>query len=76
MTDDTRYNVNESHDKIRLSLKLTRGTGTRDQEAHTLKVRANDPAQAAERARRTIDELTARGVFEDCRRIQPTDDAE
>jgi len=32
---DTNHNLNESADKIRLSVKLKRGTGTRDQDAHT-----------------------------------------
>jgi len=74
MTDDTRHNLNESPDKIRLSLKLTRGNDTRDQDAHTLKVRAGDPEQAAERADRTIAELASRGVFEKARAIQPEPD--
>jgi len=71
MEDRTRHNLNESTDKIRLTLKLTRGEDTRDQDAHTLKVRAEDPAQAAERADRTIDELAERGVFDKARGIQP-----
>ena len=71
MSDDTRHNLNESTDKIRLTLKLTRGNDTRDQDAHTLKVRAEDPAQAAERADRTIAELEDRNVFEKARTIQP-----
>ena len=71
MTDDTRHNLNESNDKIRLHLKLTRGTGTRDQEAHTMKVRAATPEAAAKKAEQTIDELEGRDVFARARSVQP-----
>lgn len=74
MNDNTRHNVNESSDKIRLNLKLTRGTGTRDQEAHTLKIRAANPEQAADRADRVIDELSDRDVFDRARNVQPDAD--
>jgi len=70
------HNVKESFDKIRLHLKLTRGNDTRDQDAHTLKVRAENPEQAADRAERTIAELADRGVFEKARAIQPEPEAD
>jgi len=70
------YNLNESSDKIRLNTKLTRGTGTRDQEAHTLKARGETPEEAAESMSETIKELEERDVFERLRNLQPEQDGD
>ncbi len=63
MTDETRHNVNESHDKIRLETDITRGTDTRDQEKHKLKARGETPEEAAENLSEALAELEARDVF-------------
>jgi len=63
MTDETRHNVNESHDKIRLETDITRGTDTRDQEKHKLKARGETPKEAAANLTEALAELEARDVF-------------
>lgn len=70
MAEETRHNVNESHDKIRLSTKLTRGTGTRDQEAHTLKGRGETAEEAAESLDESLRELENREFFERARAVE------
>jgi len=69
MTDDTNHNLNESADKIRLSIDLTRGTGTRDQEKHKLKARGETPEEAAENLSDALAELEDRDVFERARNV-------
>jgi len=69
-TDETNHNLNESNDKVRLSTKLKRGSGTRDQDTHTVKVRGRDAADAAERLDRVLAELRERDVFERCREVE------
>lgn len=68
-TDETRHNVNESHDKIRLETDITRGTGTRDQEKHKLKARGGTPEKAAENLSEALAELEKRNVFERARDV-------
>lgn len=74
MTDETQHNLNESADKIRLSTKIKRGTGTRDQDTHTLKVRGETPKEAAENLEEVVSELKQRAVFAKTRNIGDTDD--
>lgn len=62
-------NINESNDKIRLSVDVTRGTGTRDQEKHKLKARGETPEEAAESLSEVLGELEDRGVFERVRAV-------
>jgi len=69
MTDDTNHNLNESADKLRLSIDLTRGTGTRDQEKHKLKARGETPEEAAENLSDALAELEDRDVFERARNV-------
>jgi len=77
-TDDgeaqTRKNINESHDKIRLETDVTRGTGTRDQEKHKLKARGETPEQAAENLSEALRELEDRDVFERARSLGEGDE--
>ena len=68
-TAETNHNINESHDKIRLETDLTRGTGTRDQEKHKLKVRGETPADAAEALSDALAELEERDVFDRAREV-------
>lgn len=67
--DNRRHNVNESHDKIRVETDITRGTGTRDQEKHKLKVRGETPKDAADKLDQVVTELKTRGVFAKTRDI-------
>lgn len=63
------YNINESADKIRLSTKIKRGSGTRDQDTHTLKGRGETPSEAAENLDESLRELEDRGFFERARAV-------
>jgi hypothetical protein len=72
MSEET-HTVNESNEKIRVTTTLKRGTGTRDQDTHKLKVRAENPVEAAERMDYLISELQERGTFDRVREIQNDD---
>jgi len=71
---DEQHNINESNEKIRVSTTIKRGTGTRDQDTHKLKVRADNPADAAMKLDHLIAEMRARNTFETMRLIQNVDD--
>lgn len=66
---EQQHNLNESADKIRLQTKVKRGTGTRDQDTHDLKVRAETPEKAADELDTLLSELEDRSVFERAREI-------
>ncbi len=69
-------NVNETADPVRIACKIKRGTGTRDQDTHTLKVRADNPASAASDMSALVGELEQRDVFERVRGLQTEDNDE
>jgi hypothetical protein len=69
--NETTHNLNESADKIRLSVKVKRGTGTRDQDATTIKARGETPEEAATNLDETVRALEDRDAFERIREIQP-----
>lgn len=71
--EETRRNINESHDKIRLETDVTRGTGTRDQEKHKLKARGETPEEAAANLSDALAELEDRDVFERARNLGTED---
>jgi len=73
---DTEHHINESADKIVLKTKLTRGEGTRDQDKMDVKVKSNDPEDAAAKLRATIDALEEKGVAQALRETQPGDNDE
>ncbi|EJN56917.1 DUF7389 domain-containing protein [Halogranum rubrum] len=66
----TEY-VERSDVGVSLTVKLTRGTGTRDQDKLTAKVKA----KTLEEARKDMETLRAyiHDLAEDARQIQPTD---
>ena len=72
--DGVRWTVNESADKINLKTKVKRGTATRDQDTITVKVKADDPNDAAAKLANTLAALDAVGVTETLRETQPTVD--
>jgi len=74
MSDETNHNLNESADKLRLSIDVTRGTGTRDQEKHKLKARGETPEEAAENLSEALRELEDRDVFERARNVGDGDE--
>jgi len=71
---DVRRTVNESADKINLKTKVKRGTGTRDQDEVVVKVKADDPNDAAAKLANTLAALDAVGVTDTLRETQPTVD--
>lgn len=76
MTDDDVderivRNINQSADSVRLSTKVVRGTGTRDQETIKVKVRGDDPTETVQELNEALDELEA--TAETVRGIQPDD---
>ena len=73
---DAEHHINESADKIVLKTKLTRGEGTRDQDKMDVKVKSNDPDDAAAKLRATIDALEDQGVAQALRDTQPGDNDE
>lgn len=66
---DSDHRVTESNEKIRVKTQLKRGTGTRDQDTHDLKVRAETPEKAADELDTLLSELEDRSVFERAREI-------
>lgn len=64
------HEITETADKIRIQTKIKRGSGTRDQDTHNVKVRGRTPDEVARRMEKTIAELKDRDVFETVREIQ------
>jgi len=73
MSDEPDHRVTESNEKIRIKTQIKRGTATRDQDTHDLKVRAETPEAAAEDLDTLISELEDRDVFDRARDIQSDD---
>ncbi len=71
---ETNHNVNESADKITLTTKVKRGTGTRDQDEIRLKVKGNEPEDTAAKLAQTLDALESQGVTDTLRNTQPEAD--
>jgi hypothetical protein len=65
------HRVSESADKIELSTKVKRGTGTRDQDVVKVKAKGNNPEDTAEKLAQTLDALRAQGVANSLRETQP-----
>jgi len=76
MKNDTEHKVTESADKIVLKTKLSRGSGTRDQDKINVKVKGNDPEAAAAKLADTLAALESEGVADTLRAMQPGDDDE
>jgi len=66
--------IRESSDKLRVESKLTRGTGTRDQEAHKIKARGETPEEVAEQFDAVLKALEERDVFERLRAVEQEGD--
>jgi len=72
--DETRRTISESADKIQLNTAVKRGTGTRDEDKIKVRVKGNDPDEAAAELAATLDALERHGVAETLRDQQPADD--
>jgi len=73
-TTEANHNLNESADKIRLKTQVKRGSGTRDQDTHDIKVRGETPEAAAENLSDALAELEARDVFNRAREVGNDDE--
>ena len=71
---EINHNVNESADKITLTTKVKRGTGTRDQDEIRLKVKGENPEDTAAKLAQTLDALEAACVADTLRNTQPEAD--
>jgi hypothetical protein len=71
MTDKT-HTVNESADKIVLKTKLKRGNDVRDEDGIRVKVKANDPEQAAEKLHETVVAVGSKNTVNALRGTQPS----
>ena len=76
MTDDTTHQVNESADKVVLTTKIKRGSGTRDQDSIKVKVKGDDPMDAAVKLDRTVNAILENGTAETLRGTQPSAESE
>lgn len=72
MTDE-RHTVSESADKITLKTRLKRGTGTRDEDTLTVKVKGADPETVTQKLDRTLANLD--DTAGELRAVQPEGDA-
>lgn len=68
MTDETRH-INESADKITLTTKVKRGTGTRDQDEIKVKVKGDDASDTVDKLNATLAALT--DTTQTLREMQP-----
>ena len=75
-TADVRHNVTESADKVVLTTKIKRGTGTRDQDSIKVKVKADDPELAAEKLHETVVAVGDKNTVNALRGTQPTEDSD
>lgn len=70
--DKTQRNINESAHSIRLETKIKRGEGTRDQDEIKVKVRGDDPEEAAEKLHATVLAVGDNQTVTALRGTQPT----
>lgn len=70
---EKNHNVNESADKIVLNTKIKRGSGTRDQDEIKIKVKADDPQEAAEKLHETVLAVGDKNTVNALRGTQPSE---
>lgn len=76
MSENTRHTLNESADKIVLNTKIKRGEGTRDQDEIKIKVKGDDPEEAAQKLHETVVAVGEMGTVNALRGTQPTSNKE
>lgn len=55
--DETRHNITESADKIRVETQVKRGDGTRDEDRIKVKIKGDDPEEVVEKLNATVELL-------------------
>jgi len=75
---DVRKNISETEDKITVKWKCKRGTGTRDQDEFTVKVRGDKPEEVNGKMIEVMDKVATDqgGLMNSARHIQPSEDLE
>jgi hypothetical protein len=68
---DTQHTVSESADKVVLTTKIKRGSGTRDQDTIKVKVKGSNPVEAAEKLDNTVNAILDYGTATTLREAQP-----
>lgn len=71
--DETRHNISESADKIQLKTTVKRGGDTRDEDKLKIRVKGDDPGEAAAQLANTLDALAKFNVVDTLRKTQPFD---
>lgn len=67
---ETRLNISESADKIQLKTAIKRGNSTRDEDKIKVKIKGDDPEDAAAKLAETLDALEAEGIVDTLRETQ------
>jgi len=70
---EKHHNVQESADKIVLKTTIKRGTGTRDEDKIKVKVKGNDPEEAAKKLHETVVAIGNQNTVNALRGTQPSD---
>jgi hypothetical protein len=70
-TPDTTRRVSETAQPIEVRTKIKRGTDTRDQDTHKVKVTGDNPQEVVELLNETLARL--HNTTEDARAMQPAD---
>ena len=68
------HHINESADKIVLTTKIKRGTGTRDQDEIKVKVKSDNPEEAAQKLHNTVLAIQGENTVNELRSTQPNDE--
>lgn len=74
--NEVQHNLNESADKIRLETQVKRGEGTRDEDRIKIKVRGDNPEEAAQKLHDTVTAVGDNGTVNALRGTQPTGDGD
>jgi hypothetical protein len=70
---EKEHHVQESADKVVLKTEIKRGEGTRDQDKIKIKVKGNDPEQAAQKLHETVVAVGEKNTVNALRGTQPSD---
>jgi len=68
---EKNHHINESADKIVLKTSIKRGSGTRDQDKYSLKIKGSDPKTVAQKMKELQVAMERRELIRDTRNIQP-----
>jgi len=70
----TEHRISESADKLTLTTKVKRGSGTRDEDRIKVKVKGDDPDEVVEKLEQTVTNLQS--TTDDLRDLRAGDDDE